>query len=568
MELNKVKLICKQRFPFEGKIYFYGEVTHQIERIARRWVSRGIADYADPNASTRNGYTKHDKVSIIILVKDALEYVKKCIESLNRYTNNFELIIIDNGSNSETKKWLKNLDWLDFTLITNKENKGISYGWDQGIKVAKYDYICFLNSDTLLSPNWLGKLMRGFKYDGKVGIVGPSTCHCATIQSPQVWKNFKTASQQKVNEISDMLKEDYNETVVVGFCFVFKKEVFDKIGVFDYKRYGLACHEDIDLVWRALKAGFKSIWCMGSYVHHFGNRTTREMGLDPHKIRIENKSIFNERIKDNELYIENDVEVEQIEAKVGTIPILMITWNRLEYTKQAIKSIIDNSDLPFKLFIFDNNSADDTKEYLENLKNKQIEIFHSKKNTGLVPPMNYFFNKFCNYKYVAKVDNDTIVGKDWLSKLKEVLDEYPLLAVEGNHYLMLSYNIKENDDYFKCLFSVDFKDGKLYFSDLVGGTGTLIRTALIDEIPEMEGSLSGWIQYQVTKQIPSAFYTGVWINRLDQIGTNKYKEVSDFPGYDKKMEKLRPKKKISSKPIHNGLFRDTYNRMKEWYERL
>ncbi|MCL5073191.1 MAG: glycosyltransferase, partial [Actinobacteria bacterium] len=164
MEYQKVKLICKQRFDFEGKTHFPGEVTSQIERVARRWVARGLVEYADPNALTRNGYLKHPKVSIIILVKDALKWVRNCIESLNTYTNNFELILVDNGSDKKTKEFLKSLDWLDYTLITNAENMGFSYGNNQAIKIAKYDYICFLNSDTLLSPNWLGKLMRSSKY--------------------------------------------------------------------------------------------------------------------------------------------------------------------------------------------------------------------------------------------------------------------------------------------------------------------------------------------------------------------------------------------------------------------
>lgn len=568
MEYQKVKLICKQRFDFEGKTYFPSEVTSQIERVARRWVARGLCQYADPNAITRNGYLKHPKVSIVILIKDALKWVRNCIESLNRYTNNFELILVDNGSDKKTKDFLKSLDWLDYTLITNEQNMGFSYGNNQAIKIAKYDYVCFLNSDTLLSPNWLGKLMRGFKYDRKVGIVGPSTCHSATIQSPQVFKDFRNATQEKVNEISDMVKEGYSLTPVVGFCFVIKKEVLNKIGVFDYKRYGIASHEDIDFVWRAGQAGYRSLWVHGSYVHHFGNRSTREMGLDPKEIRLANKPIFEQRVKEKEIFIENDSQIKQVREVKGTIPILMITYNRLEYTKKAVAAILKNSDLPFKLFIFDNNSTDGTKNYLESLKDRRIIVYFSKTNTGLVPPMNYFFARFASYRYVAKVDNDTVVSEGWLSKLKQVLDEFPLLAVEGNHWLMLSYNIKENDDYFSHLFSIDFKEAKLYFSDLVGGTGTLIRTALVDKIPEIKGTLSGWIQYQVAKQIPSAFYTGVWIDRLDQVATNKYKEKSDYPEYDNFINKLRPKSKISSRAIREDTFRQVKNRMESWYGNL
>jgi GT2 family glycosyltransferase len=558
----------KRKFEDGGKVYFPGEVYSSVIEFARRYVSRGDAEWVDGDSIDINlGLLRHPKVSIVILVKDALRYVQGCIKSLIAYTDNFELIIVDNGSNAETKTWLAGLDWIDFILITNKINKGVSYGWNQGIKAAKYDYVCFLNSDTLLSPGWLSKLMKGFKYSDKIGAVGPSTCHCSTIQSPQVWKKFRSAGQENVNEIATSLKEDYKEVPVVGFCFVVAKEVFKKIGVFDYKRYGLACHEDIDFIWRLEKAGFKSLWCAGSYVHHFGNRSTREMGLEPKKIRENNLVIFKQRINDSNLFIENTAAIKERRKISGNIPILMITWNRLGYTKQAISALLENTS-NFKLFIYDNGSKDGTKEYLKRLKDNRIEINFSKTNTGLVPPMNHFIRKFANYRYIAKVDNDTVVCKDWLSKLKEVIEEYPLLAVEADHYLMLAYDIKTNNDYYRHLFSIDFKNSKLYFSEIVGGTGTIIRAALVDEIPEKQGTLSGWILYQHMLGKVSAFYSGAWIDRLDQAGTNKYKQPSDYPKYDRQIQKLRPRSKISSKPVHDGMFKDTYKRMKEWYEQL
>lgn len=569
---NRIKVIAVQRFEFEDKIHFPGEVSYQIERVARRWISRGIAKYADPNAIISGGYIKHPKVSIVILVKDALYYVKKCLKSLNAYTDNYELIIVDNDSKEKTKKYLKSIDFMDFTLITNKENKGFSYGNNQGIKIAKYDYICSLNSDTLLSPNWLGKLMRGFKFHKDVGIVGPSTCFGATVHSKQTLINLRCrlkdeVNQEKVNQIAGSLPEDYKEAAIVGFCWIIKKELFEKIGVYDYKRYGLATWEDIDLLWRASKTGFKSVWCVASYVHHFGNKTTIEMGLDPRKIRVETRPIFVERKKDPNLYIENDVKLGRVRRIKGVIPILMITWDRLEYTKQAIEALLKNTK-SFKLFIFDNNSTDGTIDYLKSLEDDRIEIYYSDKNTGLVPPINHFLKKFPNHRYIAKVDNDTVVSKDWLRKLKEVMDEYPFLAVEANHYLMIRQDIETNDDFFKHFFSIDFKGNKLYLCHWVGGTGTIIRRSEVDEIPDIPGTLGGWGQYQHIKQMASAFYTGVWIDRLDQVATNKYKEPSDYPEYDKKIDKLRNRKIIGAKKIDINALKKEYEKMENWYKKL
>ena len=564
---TSIKII--RQFSDNDKTYFPGEIYKSPYEIARRYISRGDAEWLEGNnEDLTGGRINHPKVSIVILIKDALKYVEKCIRSLNENTHNFELILVDNGSNADTKDWLAKLDWLDYTLIENKENKGFSYGCNQGIKVAKYDYICFLNSDTLLSPNWLGKLMRGFKYSNDVGVVGPSTCHCATIQSPQVWKTYKYAGQEEVNRISTMFAEDYIEQAVVGFCFVFKKEVFDKIGVFDYKRYGIACHEDIDLVWRACKAGYRSIWAQASYVHHYGNRTTREMGLNPKEIRKKNKPIFDHRLSDPNLYVKNDVKLGKVKRIKGRIPILMITWNRLEYTKQAVEAIRKNTKNPYKLFIWDNASTDGTKEWLMSLDEPNIQVAYQTDNVGLIPPMNNFFKIYSNYRYVAKVDNDTIVGYRWLTKLKEVMDEYPFFAVEADHYLMLNYDIKDNKDYYNELFSIDFKGHKLYLAEIVGGTGTIIRRSMIGgDVPEMPGTLSGWIQYQHLRENISAFYTGVWVDRLDQTGTNQYREPSDYPEYDKKIDQLR-KRNRTKKPIKKGMFKSTYQKTKEWYERL
>jgi len=156
--------------------------------------------------------------------------------------------------------------------------------------------------------------MRGFKYQKNVGIVGPSTCQSPTLKSFQILNKLsgKETNQKLINKIADGLREHYEKTAVVGFCWVIKKEIFDKVGVFDWRRYGVGSYEDIDLLWRAHKSGYISIWSMASYVHHFGNKTFEEIGLDPIEIRKENKLIFEKRKEDSNLYIENDVKLGQI----------------------------------------------------------------------------------------------------------------------------------------------------------------------------------------------------------------------------------------------------------------
>ena len=300
--------------------YKRGEIVSIPDRIALRWINKGIAHYDNFNIEalekfdySKFSYIKHSKVSIIISVKDCLEYILKCLKSLVEYTRNYELIIIDNGSEDITRKFLRQEQKrLNFTLITNKENMGFPYGCNQGIKISTCKYLCFLNSDTMVSPNWLGKLMKGFKQPN-AGIVGPSTCYSGSEQMIKSLtdKRYKM-NQEDINAVSLSLEKGYKNIAPLGFCYLVKKEVIDKIGVFDYKRYGTGSSEETDFSWRSRIKGYKGYWVKDSYVHHFGHITFNTLGKDTVAIRNKNAKIFFERIKDPNLFIGNDVVITNI----------------------------------------------------------------------------------------------------------------------------------------------------------------------------------------------------------------------------------------------------------------
>ena len=525
--------------------------------MAYRWIDNGIAEQitdtetleiyrniADPKSMimSKKDYIDHEPVSIIIPVHNALSYVKKCLESLVKYTSNYELIIIDNGSNKKTREYLaERKEHLGFTLQKNKKNMGFSYACNQGIKLATCDYICFLNSDTMVSINWLGRLIKGFSMPD-AGIVGPSSCFCGGNQMiKRLIVKRATMTEEDINNVRT--EKGIVETEIYGFCYTVARKVINEIGVFDVDRYPVGGAEEKDFSWRAHKMGYRSYWVQDSYVHHFGNQTFKEMGIKPIVPRRQNDKNFKARQLDKNLFIENRTQISRV-----TIPILMIVLDRYEYTKKAIKSVLENTNYPFKLFIFNNGSEPKVGRYLDRLTDSRIEIHHSSQNLGLIPAMNMFFDRFKDCKYVAKVDNDTVVFTGWLEKLKDVIDSLPLFTVQANHYLAMPFKIESNDQFYEHCFGIEFKGSMLYFFKNSGGTGQLIRRDLIDRpIPTQadtkgKGGLGGWCNVQVSKyrKYPSAFYTGVWIDRLDQIDTNKYKEVSDYPVYDEMISKMRP----------------------------
>ena len=78
-------------------------------------------------------------LSIITLTLNNLEYTKKYIESLYRFTSDFELIIVDNASTDGTVDYLESLrlENDNVKVIYNEENKGFSKGNNQGIEIAE-----------------------------------------------------------------------------------------------------------------------------------------------------------------------------------------------------------------------------------------------------------------------------------------------------------------------------------------------------------------------------------------------------------------------------------------------
>lgn len=105
------------------------------------------------------------KVSILILTYGALDYVKKCLESLNKFRpENVEVIVYDNGSDEETKNYLKEqlenkvIDKLKFSEVNHFFVKGNN----EAAKLAAEDseYLLLLNSDTeILHKDWLNILL-------------------------------------------------------------------------------------------------------------------------------------------------------------------------------------------------------------------------------------------------------------------------------------------------------------------------------------------------------------------------------------------------------------------------
>ena len=109
--------------------------------------------------------TNNIKVSIIVPVYNVKKYLSKCLGSLRDQTlKEIEIICVNDGSTDGSDKLLNTLAKYDSRIvIINQENQGLSAARNAGIKIAKGEYIGFVDSDDWVDIDFYEKLYNAAK---------------------------------------------------------------------------------------------------------------------------------------------------------------------------------------------------------------------------------------------------------------------------------------------------------------------------------------------------------------------------------------------------------------------
>jgi glycosyltransferase involved in cell wall biosynthesis len=109
------------------------------------------------------------KVSIIVPIYNASEYLSRSIESiLNQSYKNIEIILIDDASSDNSKDIIKEYALKDSRIkpIYSEVNQGVSKTRNLGLKTISGDYVTFMDADDYITPNMVQILLeKAIKYD-------------------------------------------------------------------------------------------------------------------------------------------------------------------------------------------------------------------------------------------------------------------------------------------------------------------------------------------------------------------------------------------------------------------
>ena len=112
------------------------------------------------------------RCDVVIPVYNALRSTRNCLETARRFAPPWaRLVVVNDGSDERTTEWLREQDVI--TLLENPVNLGFVKTANRGLRFSDAPYVCLLNSDTLLTPGALERMVARLDADPSIGLCCP-----------------------------------------------------------------------------------------------------------------------------------------------------------------------------------------------------------------------------------------------------------------------------------------------------------------------------------------------------------------------------------------------------------
>ncbi len=216
--------------------------------------------------------------TVILLNWNGKDFLRECILSiLNQTYHPIELIAIDNASADGSAEWIKE-NFPSITLIKNKNNQGFAKAINQGIRLAKGEYLIPLNFDVILTENFVKEMVKAVEKDKRIGSVSgkllrfKSAGESSYIDSTGhiIYRN-RLAVNRGESELDNGQYSTAEE--VFGTCGaapLYRQKMLEDIKVNGeyYDESFFSFWEDIDLDWRARLRGWRCWYSPKAIAYH------------------------------------------------------------------------------------------------------------------------------------------------------------------------------------------------------------------------------------------------------------------------------------------------------------
>ncbi len=246
-------------------------------------------------------------LSIIIVNFNVREFLEQTLLSVKRATKEIptEIIVVDNASVDDSVQMVRRR-FPEVILIENKENRGFSAANNQGLEIARGQFIVLLNPDTVVQEDTFKKLLDFFErtpdasaatckiinpdgtfsVDCRHSIPTPLTAFWKVTGLSRLFPKSKIFGKYNLTYLDE--NETYPVEAISGSFMMMRREIVQKVGKLD-EDFFMYC-EDIDYCYRINQAGGKIYYVPDSQIIHYKGESTKKYNLD--YVITFNKSLY------------------------------------------------------------------------------------------------------------------------------------------------------------------------------------------------------------------------------------------------------------------------------------
>lgn len=227
---------------------------------------------------------KKINLTIIIPVYNAIDEVIDCLDSVVRNTplsENINVLVLNDCSPDKSVKpslnKYKNHEHIN--IKHHFRNLGYTKNVNKGIQLSKNRDVILLNSDTIVSPNWIRNLITAAYSQEDIGTVTAVSNGAGAFSVPKSGYN-EVPNHLDIDSLSRIVNQCNGPYIDVptgnGFCLYIKRSLINDIGIFDEKKFPKGYGEENDFCMRAVECGWLNIVDTKTYIYHKRSASFKE----------------------------------------------------------------------------------------------------------------------------------------------------------------------------------------------------------------------------------------------------------------------------------------------------
>lgn len=373
-------------------------------------------------------------VSIIMPTFNREKIIKKAIDSvLKQSYENWELIIVDDGSSDDTLNLLNQISNDKIRIFSHDNNKGISFARNTALKNASGKYVMYLDSDNQWDSRYVETMVGAFN----------ELPQADAIYSGQLLYKDSESKPYAVRFGSFNKSLLHNRNYVDMSCFCHKLSIFDEIGGFNEDLTHLV---DWDYILR-ISNNFKvySVPVLLSKYYEYSNlNRISNIPFDYYKTAS--------RIIEDNMY-----SFKEYYPLSRRVTIIIPSYESLIELKSCVEAILSfNLNDMVDIIIVDNNSGVEVTEYLRDLESKGIKVILNDVNYGFSYAVTQAIELSDENSDILLLNNDAVLTNGAIEHLQYgayyyddcgLIVPHEIISEKNKH---MNYNVPYADKRFKC----------------------------------------------------------------------------------------------------------------------